>query len=51
MKPTTGSCRNAGRAQGGTREYIRILMLLKDHPLQEVTAAVEQASTLRPLQL
>lgn len=29
---------------GGTREYIRILMLLKDHPLQEVTAAVEQAS-------
>jgi len=28
----------------GTREYIRILMLLKDHPLQEVTAAVEQAS-------
>ena len=36
---------------GGTREYIRILMLLKDHPLQEVTAAVEQASTLRPLRL
>ncbi len=29
---------------GGTREYIRILMLLKDHPLQQVTAAVEQAS-------
>jgi hypothetical protein len=29
---------------GGTREYIRILMLLKDHRLQEVTAAVEQAS-------
>jgi transposase len=31
-------------ASGGTREYIRILMLLKDHPLQEVTVAVEQAS-------
>ena len=31
---------------GGTREYIRILMLLKDHPLQEVTAAVEQAAAL-----
>jgi hypothetical protein len=29
---------------GGTREYIRILMLLKDHPLQKVTVAVEQAS-------
>jgi transposase len=29
---------------GGTREYILILMLLKDHPLQQVTAAVEQAS-------
>jgi transposase len=29
---------------GGTKEYIRILMLLKDHPLQQVTAAVEQAS-------
>jgi transposase len=28
----------------GTREYILILMLLKDHPLPEVTAAVEQAS-------
>lgn len=31
-------------SSGGTREYIRILMLLKDHPLQQVTAAVEQAS-------
>jgi hypothetical protein len=30
----------------GTREYIRILMLLKDHALQEVTAAVEQAADL-----
>jgi hypothetical protein len=28
----------------GVREYIRILMLLKDHPIKEVTAAVEQAS-------
>ena len=27
----------------GIKEYIRILMLLKDHPLSEVTAAVEQA--------
>jgi transposase len=27
----------------GTKEYIRILMLLKDHPLSEVTAAVETA--------
>jgi hypothetical protein len=30
----------------GTREYIRILMLLKDHGLPEVTAAVEQAAGL-----
>ena len=30
----------------GTREYIRILMLLKDHALHEVTAAVEQAAGL-----
>jgi len=30
----------------GTREYIRILMLLKDHALQKVTAAVEQAAGL-----
>lgn len=29
---------------GGTREYIRILMLLKDHPIKDVTGAVEQAS-------
>jgi transposase len=29
----------------GTREYIRILMLLKDHALQEVTDAVEQAAS------
>ena len=29
----------------GTREYIRILMLLKDHELQEVTAAMEQAAS------
>jgi hypothetical protein len=27
----------------GIKEYIRILMLLKDHPLDEVTAAVENA--------
>ena len=27
-------------------EYIRILMLLKEHALQEVTAAVEQAAGL-----
>lgn len=30
----------------GTREYIRILMLLKDHSLPAVTAAVEQAAAL-----
>jgi hypothetical protein len=30
----------------GTREYIRILMLLKEHALQKVTAAVEQAAEL-----
>ena len=30
----------------GTRDYIRILMLLKDHALQKVTAAVEQAAGL-----
>jgi len=30
----------------GTREYIQILMLLKEHALQEVTAAVEQAADL-----
>lgn len=29
----------------GTREYIRILMLLKDYALQEVTGAVEQAAS------
>ncbi len=33
-------------SQNGTREYIRILMLLQDHPLQEVTAAVEQAAAM-----
>jgi transposase len=27
----------------GIKEYIRILMLLKDHPMDEVTAAVEKA--------
>jgi len=27
----------------GTKEYIQVLMLLKDHPLPKVTAAVEQA--------
>jgi len=32
--------------QAGTREYIRILMLLQDHPLTAVTAAVEQAATI-----
>ncbi len=30
----------------GTRDYIRILLLLKNHALQEVTAAVEQAADL-----
>jgi len=30
----------------GTREYIRILMLLKDHSLPAVTAAVEHAAAL-----
>ena len=30
--------------QGGTREYIRILMLLQDYSLAVVTAAVEQAA-------
>ncbi|MGQ9688865.1 MAG: IS21 family transposase [Desulfobaccales bacterium] len=38
--------RDRREGQGGTREYIRILMLLKDHALQEVTAAVEQAADL-----
>ena len=28
---------------GGTKEYIQVLMLLKDHPLPEVTVAVERA--------
>ena len=31
---------------GGTREYIRILMLLKDNSLPEVTVAVEHAAAL-----
>jgi transposase len=31
---------------GGTREYIRILMLLRDHPLPAVTLAVAQAANL-----
>jgi hypothetical protein len=37
-----------GRREGsaGAREYIRILLLLKDHTLQKVTAAVEQAAAL-----
>ena len=30
---------------GGTREYIRVLMLLKDYALHEVTGAVEQAAS------
>jgi len=34
--------RNRREGQGGTREYIRFLILLKDHPLPAVTAAVEQ---------
>ena len=34
--------RRAGQA--GTREYIRVLMLLREHPLPAVTAAVEQAA-------
>jgi hypothetical protein len=38
--------RERGEGQGGTRDYIRILMLLQDHPLPAVTAAVEQAATI-----
>jgi hypothetical protein len=38
--------RERREGQGGTREYIRILMLLKDHPLPAVTAAVEQAGAV-----
>jgi len=38
--------RERREGQGGTREYIRILMLLKDHPLPVVTAAVEQAAAV-----
>ncbi|MFW6127373.1 MAG: IS21 family transposase [Thermodesulfobacteriota bacterium] len=38
--------RNHRQGSGGTREYIRILMLLKDHPLPAVTAAVEQAAAV-----
>ena len=37
--------RERREGQGGTREYIRILMLLQDHALQEVTAAVVQAAS------
>ncbi len=36
--------RDRREGQGGTREYIRILMLLRDHPLSAVTAAVEKAT-------
>ncbi len=38
--------RDRREGQAGTREYIRILMLLQDHPLPAVTAAVEQAATM-----
>jgi len=38
--------RNRWEGQDGTREYIRILMLLQDHPLSVVTAAVKQAATV-----
>lgn len=38
--------RERREGQGGTREYIRILMLLQDHPLPAVTAAVEQAAAI-----
>jgi len=38
--------RERREGQGGTREYIRILMLLQDHPLPAVTAAVEQAAAV-----
>ena len=31
---------------GGTKEYIRILMLLKDSPVEEVTEAVKRATGL-----
>ncbi len=38
--------RDRWAGQGGTREYIRILMLLKDYPLPAVTAAVEKATAV-----
>ncbi|MFZ2090051.1 MAG: hypothetical protein WAU47_15890 [Desulfobaccales bacterium] len=36
--------RDRREGQAGTREYIRVLMLLREHPLPAVTAAVEQAA-------
>jgi hypothetical protein len=38
--------RDRREGQGGTREYIRVLMLLQDHPLPAVTAAVEEAAAV-----
>jgi transposase len=38
--------RDYREGSGGTREYIRILMLLKDNSLPAVTTAVEQAAAL-----
>jgi transposase len=38
--------RDHREGSAGTREYIRILMLLKDYPLPTVTAAMEQAAAL-----
>jgi transposase len=38
--------RDRREGQGGTREYIRILMLLQDHPLPAVTTAVNRAAMM-----
>ena len=38
--------RDRREGQNGTREYIRILMLLQDHSLPAVTAAVEEAKAV-----
>ncbi len=46
MRLITGGLRERLEGGAGTREHIRILMLLKDYALQEVTAAVEQAAGL-----
>ncbi len=38
--------RDRRKGQAGIREYIRILMLLQDHLLPAVTAAVERTATM-----